>query len=179
MNLMEIFKKLNNPTDKGTCHNYIEIYDKELDKKDNITLLEIGIHNGGSLVLWDNWFNNAKIYGVDPYFEFNGVPPKCVSDLPYEILTIDSTNKEQSNIFKNEMFDYIIDDGVHTSDFQIKTFDIYINKLMPSGKYFIEDIASDEDLNILKNHLQGFDYKVIDLRNLGRYDDLMIIIKKH
>jgi hypothetical protein len=39
------------------------------------------------------------------------------------------------------MFDYIIDDGVHTSDFQIKTFNIYFNKLSVGGKYFIEDIA--------------------------------------
>lgn len=66
---MSIFEKLNKPTDKGTCHNYIEIYNKELDKKDKVVLLEIGIHHGGSLVLWDEWFNNAEIYGIDPYFE--------------------------------------------------------------------------------------------------------------
>ena len=31
MSLMSIFEKLNKPTDKGTCHNYIEIYNKELN----------------------------------------------------------------------------------------------------------------------------------------------------
>jgi hypothetical protein len=178
MSLVSIFEKLNKPTDKGTCHNYIEIYDKELDKKDNVTLLEIGIHNGGSLILWDEWFNNAKIYGIDPYFEFNGVLPEPVAKLPYKIFTIDSTSRDASTIFNDGMFDYIIDDGVHTSDFQIKTFNIYFNKLSVGGKYFIEDIASDEDLLNLKKHLSNFNYRVVDLRHLGRYDDLMIIIQK-
>jgi len=178
MSLVSIFEKLNKPTDKGTCHNYIEIYDKELDKKDNVTLLEIGIHNGGSLILWDEWFNNAKIYGIDPYFEFNGVLPEPVAKLPYKIFTIDSTSRDSSTIFNDGMFDYIIDDGVHTSDFQIKTFNIYFNKLSVGGKYFIEDIASDEDLLNLKKHLSNFNYRVVDLRHLGRYDDLMIIIQK-
>ena len=178
MSLMSIFEKLNKPTDKGTCHNYIEIYNKELDKKDKVVLLEIGIHHGGSLVLWDEWFNDAEIYGIDPYFEYNGVLPDAVAKLPYKIFTIDSTSKDQSMIFKDEMFDYIIDDGVHTSEFQIKTFDIYFNKLLTGGKYFIEDIASNEDFVNLKKHLHSFNYKVIDLRYLGRYDDLMIIVQK-
>jgi hypothetical protein len=76
------------------------------------------------------------------------------------------------------MFDYIIDDGVHTSEFQIKTFDIYFNKLSVGGKYFIEDIASNKDLDDLVKHLTNFNYKIVDLRHLGRYDDLMIIINK-
>ena len=175
---MSIFEKLNKPTDKGTCHNYIEIYNKELNKKDKVVLLEIGIHHGGSLVLWDEWFNDAEIYGIDPYFEYNGVLPDAVAKLPYKIFTIDSTSKDQSMIFKDEMFDYIIDDGVHTSEFQIKTFDIYFNKLSVGGKYFIEDIASNKDLDDLVKHLINFNYKIIDLRHLGRYDDLMIIIYK-
>ena len=178
MSLMSIFEKLNKPTDKGTCHNYIEIYDKELDKKDKIVLLEIGIHHGGSLVLWDEWFSDAEIYGIDPYFEFNGVLPSSVAKLPYKIFTIDSTIKNDANIFEDNMFDYIIDDGVHTSEFQIKTFDIYFNKLSVGGKYFIEDIASNKDLDDLVKHLINFNYKIIDLRHLGRYDDLMIIIYK-
>jgi hypothetical protein len=178
MTLMEIFEKMGRPTDKGTCHNYIEIYNKELNKKNKVNLLEIGIHNGGSLILWDEWFDDAEIYGIDPYFEFNGILPESVSVLPYKIFTIDSTVKEKSEIFEDGMFDYIIDDGVHTSDFQIKTFNIYFNKLSVGGKYFIEDIASDEDLDNLKKHLSGFNYKVVDLRHLGRYDDLMIIVEK-
>ena len=178
MTLMELFEKLNKPTDKGTCHNYIEIYDKELTKRNNPKLLEIGIHNGGSLVLWGQWFNNAEIYGVDPYFELNGILPKSVSDLPYKVFTIDSTIKNDADVFENNMFDYVIDDGVHTSEFQIKTFDIYFNKLSVGGKYFIEDIASNKDLDDLVKHLTNFNYKIVDLRHLGRYDDLMIIISK-
>jgi hypothetical protein len=46
MTLMEIFEKMGRPTDKGTCHNYIEIYNKELNKKNKVNLLEIGMFTG-------------------------------------------------------------------------------------------------------------------------------------
>ena len=59
------------PSDKGYPHTYVPVYE-ELFKplRESITsVLEIGIAQGGSLALWNEYFYNAKlIYGID----FNG-----------------------------------------------------------------------------------------------------------
>jgi hypothetical protein len=43
-------------------HLYVTEYDRIFSPLRNrpITLLEIGIHNGGSLEIWSNYFTNAK-----------------------------------------------------------------------------------------------------------------------
>ena len=49
-------------------HHYFDIYEKYLSRfiGKNPTILEIGVKDGGSLELWDNYFvNKCKIYGVD------------------------------------------------------------------------------------------------------------------
>jgi len=49
-------------------NHYFEIYERHLKhlKDTKINLLEIGISHGGSLQMWDHYFNgNAMIYAVD------------------------------------------------------------------------------------------------------------------
>ena len=55
-------------TDKGSqYHNYCNKYDKILfplrEKFTNI--LEIGVANGSSVRMWEEYFPNATIHGVD------------------------------------------------------------------------------------------------------------------
>ena len=55
-------------TDKESRHRYCTSYYDQIfynlkDKKLNI--LEIGIKNGSSLVLWNEYFKNSIIYGID------------------------------------------------------------------------------------------------------------------
>ena len=47
--------------------NYFEIYENCLKKFINksITLVEIGIGNGGSLFMWRNFWKKAKIIGIE------------------------------------------------------------------------------------------------------------------
>ena len=54
-------------------NHYFEIYERHLKhlKDTKINLLEIGISHGGSLQMWDHYFNgNAMIYAVD-------INPEC------------------------------------------------------------------------------------------------------
>ena len=53
--------------------HYFEIYDRHFSKfmGKEITILEIGVFQGGSLELWSNYFGSkCKIYGID-------INPEC------------------------------------------------------------------------------------------------------
>jgi len=53
-------------TDK-VPHGYLETYDALFEPlvKKHVKLLEIGVHNGGSLFLWRDYFPFGTIVGVD------------------------------------------------------------------------------------------------------------------
>jgi hypothetical protein len=63
--LKEISILLNYPSDKDTSHNYLPVYQQEFDKIEDIKILEIGVCFGGSLVLWNEFFVNSEIHGID------------------------------------------------------------------------------------------------------------------
>ena len=54
-------------TDKLTHHGYNRFYDMFLTPLRNVHLnfLEIGVDKGRSLKLWNDFFINGKIYGLD------------------------------------------------------------------------------------------------------------------
>ncbi len=164
-------------TDKDNPHNYIAIYQEEMTKVKDVSVLEIGVWYGGSLLLWDSYFENATVCGVDLYPKFNGVIPDGIE---YPVHVIDSRDKKACDeTFQNEMFDYIIDDGLHTVESQIATFENYFPKLKYGGKYFIEDIEIFDNVSILKNHLSNYNYNFYDLRSINnRSDDMLFVITK-
>lgn len=182
MSLQETLDKLRKDlnrelTDKDRPHNYIKIYDQEMTLKENVSILEIGVAAGGSLILWDNYFKDAKIVGIDLYPDLNGIIP---DDINYRVHVIDSTDPNDGDwIFNDEEFDYIVDDGSHNIHDQIKTFDNYYPKLKVGGKYFIEDIEVFENVRIMEEHLSNHTYKFYDLRHInGRSDDMLFVITK-
>jgi len=63
--LKEISLDLRYPSDKDTAHNYLPIYQEEFNKIENIKILELGVCYGGSLVLWNEFFTNSEIHGLD------------------------------------------------------------------------------------------------------------------
>ena len=105
-----------------------------------VSLLEIGVQNGGSLELWLKYFNQVKkIVGCD-------INPKC-KDLVYEDervsvivadANLDDTETLITNLSKN--FNIIIDDGSHTSSDIVKTFNRYFPYLSDGGIYIVEDL---------------------------------------
>ena len=172
MSLLEISKKYK--TDKESIHNYIsKYYIKSFEpyKKTANLLLEIGVDEGQSLEMWNEYFDKAKIVGVD------------VADRGY-IAT--STNIEfrlgkaqKEDTFKNlHNIDIIVDDGSHKLNHQIKTFDILFPKLNDHGVYIIEDIKDIENnINKFKNLTKNV--KVYDFRKLtGRKDSVIVEIRK-
>jgi cephalosporin hydroxylase len=177
--LQKVYEKYADWTggDKGTNHSYIDVYEKEMSKLKNISLLEIGVQFGHSIKMWEEYFENSWIGGIDITLQYLSFPEL------ENIFLCDGTNKSQVNkILKNKKFDYIIDDASHTLQDQISSFDIFYPKLKVGGKYFIEDIASDNNLKKIKNHLLEKNiesFKLYDLRYVkNRFDDIMIVVTK-
>lgn len=179
--LQEIFDKYSNLTsdwggDKGTAHSYIDLYEKYMQKTDSINLLEIGIQCGYSLKMWNEYFTNSNIYGVDITLQFNRF-----AELK-NLFEFDATIAENipDSIMSIE-FDYIIDDGSHMLKDQINSFNIFFPLLKNDGQYFIEDIDGDLSLLHIVNHLRkkNISYTIEDVRaKKGRFDDIMVIAKK-
>jgi len=183
MNLKEIFDQIEPKTDKGTSHSYIQnYYDEEFSPKqfDNIKILEIGIRQGYSHYLWDRFFINGEIFGVDnnesglEYKEF-------LRNTRVKIYEDDAYGSFCSN-FPDEYFDYIIDDGPHTIESQIKVLELWLPKIKKGGKLIIEDIQGKIFIpRILKaiNTSLTENSKVYDFTsNAGKVDDILIEVTK-
>ena len=54
-------------TDKVYHHRYDRFYPTFLEplRNQEFNMLEIGIHEGGSFLLWEEYFPKANLYGID------------------------------------------------------------------------------------------------------------------
>jgi 23S rRNA U2552 (ribose-2'-O)-methylase RlmE/FtsJ len=83
MNDLEQYFRQNNDRLIYKWIHYFDIYERHFARFRNkeMTILEIGVSQGGSLQMWKNYFGpKAKIYGID-------VNPKC-KDLEEENIKI-------------------------------------------------------------------------------------------
>lgn len=125
----------------GYCNIYYD-YLKDLKQK-KINFLEIGIFQGRSLAMWNDFFENGNIYGIDINLtEFNLFKEelkKMGAFLKKEVI-VDEANTKEKILFNNVKFDVILDDGCHKIESQIKTFQNYYPLLKKGGYYIIEDL---------------------------------------
>ena len=128
-------------TDKSSeIHNYCEKYEKWLpfNRLEPLTILEIGVLQGHSLLTWREYFPNAKIVGID-------INPDCKSienpenNIFVEIGSQDDYSFLESVCNKHGKFDLILDDGSHINEHIIKSFQFLIDWVKPEGVYVVED----------------------------------------
>lgn len=172
-----------NRTDKDTTHSYLETYEELFNKKrlTSRAILEIGIANGGSIKLWNDYFVNAIIYGLDIMDMRDSLKDiiNHYSRIKLKI-NVDAYNMDLDE-FKQK-FDIIIEDGDHSLPNQVKFINKYLPLLDDNGIMIIEDIQDINDINILTKNTPD-EYKkyieVYDLRkNKNRYDDIVFTIDK-
>jgi hypothetical protein len=177
----------NTKTDKNTVHSYLPLYQTLLEKKRETALnvLEVGIWNGGSIKLWNDFFTNAKVYGLD-IIDINRVwseikdKEKIVLHTSSDAYNVDFFINNFLN--KNIKCDFMLDDGPHTLESMKQFIKLYSQIMTDDGILIIEDVQDWEWIDILKNevpeHLQKY-IKVYDLRpNKNRYDDIVFTIDK-
>jgi len=165
-NFFEIFKKVQYRSLKHT--NYFSIYDEIFEKfKDKkITLVEVGVTNGGSLMMWREYFkDNANIIGID----YNPAAKKW-EKYGYKIFIGDQSNSNFWKSFFEEVgnIDILIDDGGHTNEQQLATFHSCYKHINKDGIMFFEDTHSSylrEFGNPSKYSFINFCHSLIDKQN--------------
>ena len=121
--------------------SYLSYYDLLFGplKNDPVSMLEIGVQNGGSLETWAEYFKKGERFiGCD-------IDPKCGAlqyDDPRISIVIGDANA--ANTFHairaiKQSFDIVIDDGSHVSTDVINGFINYFPMVKPGGLYVVED----------------------------------------
>lgn len=131
-------------TDKSNTHSFnnrtfLDIYQRHFGhlKDKPINILEIGLLNGSSLKVWEEYFPQAKIVGID-------IDPQKLS-LQNDRTKIYIGSQDSVDIFNQikqdypEGFDFILDDASHINDLTIKSFNLFFDIIKPGGQYVIED----------------------------------------
>jgi hypothetical protein len=151
-------------SDKGNYvdekHGYTEIYSSlfSLKRNSEIKLLEIGIKDPrfpyASVKIWDTFFNKVEIIGLD--INNSSELEELIPNFTYLYLDqySDESHEKISNKFNQEgkTFDYIIDDGPHYFDAQIKSFNHLFGFLRKGGYYIVEDLHVDREfINYIQN----------------------------
>lgn len=122
-------------------NGYLRWYDRLVgDAWDRFdTVLEIGVHHGGSHGLWRDYFPNARIAGID-----EDVTRARVSDPRIELFQGQQNDeaflRDVARRVAPDGFDLIIDDASHVGWLTQATFRVlFPDHLKPGGLYVIED----------------------------------------
>jgi hypothetical protein len=129
--------------DHSHCNeNYLHVYERYLRefRELPINFLELGVKGGHSLRLWQEYFPNAQIYGVD-------INPNCIAHSAERIHTHVASQDDKDFLLelseKAGGFDIILDDASHINSLIISSFNIlYDTCLKSSGIYIIEDLGN-------------------------------------
>lgn len=183
----------NNVSNFRHCHPYTIFYDDLFKNKrdEKLKIAELGILDGGSLLMWKEYFENAEIYGFEYDNNFINNFKQNFNNDRVTLSNIDVTNKD--NIIKafsklNILYDIIIDDTTHQFEDQINVIENTYEYLKPGGILIIENIFKsyneNDYINRLTPILENFqDYYFIELDHINRNstgwnnDKLFILIK--
>lgn len=182
-----------NISDTRHCHPYTLFYDGlfKNKKNNNLKIAELGILDGGSLLMWREYFKNSEIYGFEYNNDLiNNFKQKFNNDRII-LSNIDVTDKDSIiNAFNkiNILYDIIIEDTTHQFEDQIRVIENIYQYLRPGGILIIEDIFKsyneNDYIDRLKPILKYFkDYYFVELDHVNKNstgwnnDKLFILVK--
>lgn len=139
--LRELYREHDGKVSDKWSH-YLDAYERRFAefRDQPVSLLEIGVQNGGSLEIWAKYFPKAtEIVGCD-------INPDCRKlrfDDPRIRVVVGDANTDEVHrqiIGAVSGYDIIIDDGSHRSGDIIKSFALYFPCLREGGVYVAEDL---------------------------------------
>jgi len=127
-------------TDKAVPHEYTGAYEEHLGAAaDSIgKVLEIGVLDGASLLMWRDYFPRADIFGID-------IAPRLEADQPR--ISVLRGSQADAKFLRHVAtthgpFDLIVDDGSHVPAHIICSLETLFAHLNPGGTYVIEDLQT-------------------------------------
>lgn len=183
-------------TDKGTAHSYIEWYEETFSDRrtEELNVLEIGVLFGGSLKMWQKYFENSQIYGIEDFsqqdgqwhYQFEPVDGDAVMEEinSHERITLFNFDCENPTLIEGHLqdlsFDIIIDDANHKLIQQIKNFENYYPYVNEGGIYICEDVQSAEDAQDLKDFIiekyPNKEVYIVELDLNKKSDDRLVVV---
>ena len=176
-------------TDKNSWHSYLPVYERLLQDRNPIKMLEIGVQTGGSLWLWQNYFRennvNYEITGMDILPTFYCINHEFQNPVTEDknITILWNTDSTIAPSYANlGEFNFIIDDGLHSYESQKASLEYGLPKLSKGGIFVIEDIVQPGFVEALKNYALSIDRDLqveihSGMKN-NRFDDVMLILRK-
>jgi len=138
---MGLFSEFMNNTGKPSFKwtHYFPIYENFFSRfiNQSVSVLEIGVLDGGSLLMWRNYFG--------PYSNILGIDINNDSKNHKAFGVTVEIGDQSDHIFLQKIldeygpFDIIIDDGSHIQSDVISTLSFFIDKMPPNSVYLIED----------------------------------------
>ncbi len=165
--------------------SYFNVYEDVLARfiGQEVTLIEIGVLNGGSLFMWREFLGSqARIVGID----LNPAAKKW-EDHGFEIFVGD----QASPAFWKDIFDVlddvdiVIDDGGHTNLQQIVTINSVLPHIRDRGILIVEDVHASymhqfgnpsklSFINFSKVMIDSINSRVSDLKNVESPDGELV-----
>lgn len=128
------------------CLHYLPIYEATLSplRHRPVRMLEIGVHQGGSLEMWRRYLHpDSVVTGID-------IDPACKRfDNPSHNIHVRIGPQQDLRFLRqvtNELgpFDVILDDGSHTASHMVDSFRfLFPTSLAPGGIYIVEDLCAN------------------------------------
>lgn len=186
--LKQIWDRLNEQgygTDKLSVHSYGDTYEKILApyRHTAINVLEIGLFNGHSLRMWEQYFTMANVHGIDcdeqPHGGMADLRP-MIESKQHHIHIMDATDEiSVEKEFGDTKWNVIIEDAAHNIEQQVQLFNIFKNRMAKGSLYIIEDVQNiDKDKWVFDSMSGYFTVDILDRRQEKmRYDDVLILIK--
>jgi len=139
-------------------HNYLPLMDFHFNSQRMTAkkVLEIGVQTNRSVKMWEEYFPNAIIYGLD-------IDSKCkkFEEGRVKIVIGDQSDERILSTLPSDL-DIIIDDGSHIESHVIKSLNyLYKNKLKIGGIYVIEDMMPPQHKslsNLIQQFASGINY---------------------
>ena len=169
--------------DRGTVHSYIDVYESLLARyRESATrVLELGLFDGGGLLMLTDYFHNAVVHGIDcsdqPHGGMADLRPLIAQGI-HNIRIFDATDASvDAEVFENpeNWFDVIIEDCSHALSQQLQLLNVWWPRVKPGGIYIIEDLANDEAIE----KFSELGFEISDRRKVkNRFDDVLAIRRK-
>lgn len=137
-------------------HEFLPFYECIIQPyKDTIlNVLEIGIGKSGAAhLMWREYFNNVHttIYGID-----HVIRDEAINNITQKGILFAQCNQESTDelvqIFKDVVFDLIVDDGGHTMKQQQLSLYNLTQRMSENGIYIIEDLHTSYFKNFNKEN---------------------------